>query len=73
MQGKLFMCKFLGGNCPGRNFMGGILLSGGCLPWENYLRLIVQPVKVRKLIILEGNFMGVIFWGNCVTGEIIQG
>ena len=58
------MGKCLGGNCSGRNFMGGISWWGNCLegacPGGNHSRLIVQPAKVRRIIILGENFIGVI-------------
>ena len=56
--------------------MGGISWWGNCLegtcPGGNYSRLIVQPEKACRIIILGGNFMEVIIWGDYVTGGIIQ-
>ena len=44
--------------------MGGISWWGNCLEGtclgSNYLRLIAQPEKVCRIIILGGNFMEVI-------------
>ena len=76
MQGELFTGKCLGGNCPGRNFIGEISWWGNCLvgacPDGNYLKVIVQPAKVRRIIILKGSFIGVIVLGDCFTWVIIK-